>query len=191
MLSAHDPITRLLREAHGDNREAIDALLPVVYDELRAIARQQRYQWRGADTLSTTALVHEAYMKLVGGAEVDWKSRRHFFQVAVKAMRYILLDYAKAKGRAKRGGDAEHVDVDQMELVADEEAEELVALHEALTRLEAINTRQSQVVECRFFAGLSIEETAAVLNLSESTVKRSWTVARAWLYREIQRSMAA
>lgn len=190
-VQAPEYVTQLLQEVNAGDRAAIDRLLPLVYDELRALAHQQRYRWQGQPTLNTTALVHEAYLKLAGGADVDWQSRRHFFRVAAKAMRYILLDYAKATQREKRGGDRVQVELDEAHLVTEEEADELIALNMALERLEAANLRQSQIVECRFFGGMTIDETAAVLDISPATVKRGWNVARAWLYREIRRDLAA
>ncbi|ARA94175.1 MAG: sigma-70 family RNA polymerase sigma factor [Bacteroidetes bacterium] len=184
-------VTRLLKDVHAGDREAIDRLLPLVYDELRDLARQQRYRWQGKPALNTTALVHEAYLRLAGGAAIDWQNRRHFFRIAVKAMRYILLDYARAMQREKRGGGRVPVDLDEAHLVSEEEADELIALNAALERLEAVHPRQSQIVECRFFGGMTVDETAAVLGISPATVKRGWNVARAWLYREIRQDLTA
>ncbi len=179
-------ITRLLQEVSSGNREAVNRLLPLVYDQLHRMAHQQRLRWQGQDTLNTTALVHEAYLRLAKGAELDVQSRLHFLRVAARAMRYILLDHAKAKSRQIRGGDLQRVPFDEALAVSEEEAEELILLDEALSRLEEINERQSQIVECRFFGGMTIEETARVLDLGTATVKRGWTMARAWLYREMR-----
>ncbi len=179
-------ITRLLQEVSSGNREAVNRLLPLVYDQLHRMAHQQRLRWQGQDTLNTTALVHEAYLRLAKGAELDVQSRLHFLRVAARAMRYILLDHAKAKSRQIRGGDLQRVPFDEALAVSEEEAEELIQLDEALSRLEEINERQSQIVECRFFGGMTIEETARVLDLGTATVKRGWTMARAWLYREMR-----
>ncbi len=178
-------ITRLLGELGDGNQTALDQLLSLVYSELRSLAHKQRVRWQGNHTLNTTALVHEAYLRLSDGAQLDLESRKHFMRVAAKAMRYVLLDHARSKGRQKRGGDQQRVAFDDALHVSDQEAEELIALDDALKRLEERDERKSQIVECRFFAGMTIEETAAVLDLSPATVKRGWKMARAWLYREI------
>lgn len=179
-------VTRLLKELNEGNRDAMDRLLPLVYGQLRDMAHQQRLRWQGDETLNTTALVHEAYLRLSDGAQLDVESRKHFLRLAAQAMRYILLDHAKAKKRKKRGGDQQRVAFDEALIVTEEEAEELIALDIALDRLKAINKRQSDVVECRFFAGLTIEDTAAILGIAPATVKRDWQWARAWLLREIR-----
>lgn len=184
-------ITRLLQDFGGGDRQAINQLLPLVYEQLRDLAHRQRLQWKGEDTLNTTALVHEAYLRLADGAQLDLESRRHFLRIAAKAMRYVLLDHAKAKSRKKRGGDQQRVEYDESLAISEEQADELIALDEALSRLEKINERQSQIVECRFFAGMTIEETASVLGHSTATVKRGWTMARAWLYRDIREGPTA
>ncbi len=181
-------ITRLLGELGDGNQSALDRLLSLVYSELRDLAHKQRVRWQGDHTLNTTALVHEAYLRLSDGVQLDLESRKHFMRVAAKAMRYVLLDHARSKGRQKRGGDQQRVPFNDELQVSDQEAEELIALDEALKRLEARDERKSQIVECRFFAGMTIEETAAVLDLSPATVKRGWKMARAWLYREIAES---
>ena len=180
-------VTLLLQELSSGNREAMDRLLALVYDQLRTMAHQQRLRWQGEETLNTTALVHEAYMRLAGGAQLDLESRKHFLRVAAQAMRYILLDHAKAKKAQKRGGHQQRVDFDEALVITEKEADELIAIDEALTRLQQVNVRQSDVIECRFFAGLTIEETATVLGHSSATIKRDWQRARAWLLREIQR----
>lgn len=183
-MDSHE-VTRLLHELEAGSPDALDRLLGLVYDELRSLAHKQRLRWQGEHTLNTTALVHEAYIRLADGAQLDLESRKHFMRVAAKAMRYVLLDHARAKGRQKRGGDQQRVPFDEALHVTQKEADELIALDEALRRLEARDERQSQIVECRFFAGMTIEETAAVLDLSPATVKRGWQMARAWLYREV------
>lgn len=189
---AQASITGLLQAAQRGDREALDALFPLVYDELRSLARSQRRRWRGNLTLNATALVHEAYIKLVDPRGTVPGSRDHFFAVAAKAMRHILCNYARDRGRLKRGGGVEHVPIDEKLNalpidVSEEEAFELSALDQALRRLEQVSERQSRIVECRFFGGLSIEETGSALGLSPATVKRDWTMARAWLYREIRK----
>jgi RNA polymerase sigma factor (TIGR02999 family) len=160
--------------------------MPVVYHELRRIAHAQLRGERPGHTLNTTALVHEAYLKLVGVDRVEWRDRAHFYATAAGAMRRILIDYARARKRVKRGGE-DTVQVPLVEAldVAVERSEDLLALDEALTRLETQNQRQGRVVECRCFAGLSVEETAAALGISPATVKRDWDFSRAWLNREL------
>jgi RNA polymerase sigma factor (TIGR02999 family) len=183
-------VTALLEDlARGDDG-ALDRLFPVVYQELRRVAHGQLRHERVGHTLNTTALVHEAYVKLVRHPpDVQWKSRIHFSAVAARAMRQILVNHAKARSRAKRGGDAPQVSLDEAVIMPEERADELVALDEALHRLEAMNERQSRVVECRYFGGLTIEETAQALAVSVATVKRDWITARAWLYREVRESL--
>ena len=184
-----EDVTRLLRAVRDGEPEAVDALLPLVYDELRVLAHRQRLRWSGMETLNTTALVHEAYLKLVNQGDADWKSRAHFYHIAARAMRYILLDYARARKAAKRGGDRQRVPFDDALLPTEEAADEILALDAALTRLETLNPRGSRIVECRFFVGMTIEETAAVLDLSPATVKRSWTTARNWLYKAVRQDL--
>ncbi len=178
-------ITRLLEALASGRDGAVDALFAATYDELKALAGAQRRRWRGDDTLSTTALIHEAYLKLGRRPRPRWEHRGHFFAVASTAMRQILVNYARDKRVAKRGGDAQPVSVDAEQLVADSAVEELLALDEALRQLAAIDARQAQVVECRFFGGLTVAETAEALDVSPATVKRDWTVARAWLQRAL------
>jgi RNA polymerase sigma factor (TIGR02999 family) len=172
-------------------RPALDALLPVVYDELRQLARRQRAGWQGDFTLDTTALVHEAWLKL-GRGDGAIHSRAHFLGVAAQAMRHILCDYARDRRRLKRGGDATRLPLDVLEGVdgllalSDERLDTIAALDEALGQLATEEPRWARVVECRFFAGLGIEETAEALDVSPATVKRDWTLARAWLFRALQ-----
>lgn len=183
-------VTALLEDLASGDVGALDRLFPIVYEELRRVAHGQLHRERTGHTLNTTALVHEAYLKLVRHPpDVQWKRRIHFFAVAARAMRQILVNHAKARSRAKRGGDAPQVSLDEAVIMPETRAEELVALDEALHRLEAMNQRQSRVVECRYFGGLTIEETAQVLGVSVVTVKRDWTTARAWLYREVRESL--
>ena len=180
--------TQLLRGLSQGRREALDGLMPLVYEELRQIAHAQLRRERPGHTLSTTAVVHEAYLRLIDIEQVEWQDRAHFFAMAARVMRRILIDYARAKKREKRGGDAVHVPLAEALDVPARQADELLALNEALERLEAVSERQCRVVECRCFGGLSVEETAAVLGTSPATVKRDWAFSRAWLNRELTRS---
>jgi RNA polymerase sigma-70 factor (ECF subfamily) len=181
-----DEITRALAELAGGGREGLDRLLPVVYDELYRLARRQLRDERADHTLGATALVHEAYLKLSGLDRMHWQNRSHFMAVAAQAMRRVLVNYATARGAQKRGGKRERLSLDDVILLTEERGDELVALDDALTRLAALDQRQARVVECRFFAGMSVEETAEALGVAPSTVKRDWTVSRAWLHRELE-----
>lgn len=180
------PVTRLLRDASHGNREAFDRLLPLVYHELRGVAQKQMAHERPGHTLSATALVHEAYVKLVAQERVEWAGRSHFFAVASTAMRRVLVTYAEARRAQKRGGGAPHVPLDvAAESLSEEQAEDMLDLHATLEKLAEFNPRGARVVECRFFAGMSHPEIAEVLGVSEPTVRRSWAAARAWLRREL------
>ena len=174
----------LVALAHGDTG-AHDRLFPLVYDALRDLARRELRRERPDHTLSATALVHEAYLKLVQLERIDWKGRAHFFGVCAPVMRQVLISHARSRNAAKRGAGAAKLPLSDALAVAEERPEELLALDEALARLEALSPRQARVVEARFFAGLSVEETAAALGISPATVKREWTAARAWLNREL------
>lgn len=184
-------ITGVLHAARSGEPEALDELFSLVYDELRSMARGQRRRWHGNLTLTATAIVHEAYIKLVDRRAIVPESRDHFFAVAARAMRQILCNYARDRQRLKRGHGVVHVPIDDalnaLPLdVSDDKVAELAALDDALARLHEVSPRQSRIVECRFFGGMSIEETASALGLSPATVKRDWTMARAWLYREVR-----
>ncbi len=167
---------------------SIEQLFPLVYDELRHIAARKLRNERDGHTLCTTALVHEAWLELNKLNRIQWQSRAHFLAVAAQAMRRILIDYAVARRRYKRGGGQpiESLDGHDALAIAHERSDDLVALDEALSRLSLMNARQAQVVECRFYGGMSVEETAEALNVSAATVKREWSTARAWLNRELQ-----
>lgn len=180
-------ITQLLIRAKGGDTNALDELLPLVYRELYDLARLQRRR-TSSETLNTTALVHEAYEK-IARQDAGWNDKAHFFRVAAKAMRDIIVDYARRQTAAKRGGDASDLSLENIQLVAPERADEVVALDEALGRLSALDERQSEVVQLRYFVGLTIEETADVLGLSTATIKREWTAARAWLHQEISQQL--
>lgn len=179
----------MLREWSDGKQEALDLLLPLVYDELHRQAARFLSRERAGHTLQTTALIHETYLKLTDQREVNWQNRAHFFGVAAQAMRRILVDYAKARHRAKRGGIGENLPLEAATLaVSDEKSIDLEALDEALTRLAEFDERQARIVELRYFGGLSIEETAEVLRISRATVKSDWNVAKTWLRHEITRA---
>lgn len=178
-------ITALLGEAAGGGRAAFDALFPLVYDELRHLAHRQLAAHKRY-TLDTTGLVHEAYLKLVDETSVPLKNRAYFFGAAARAMRQVLVDAARRRNRIKRGGGEANETLDETSLAVEGFAAEITELDESLKRLAEHFPRQADVVECRFFGGLSIDETAAALDTSRRTVVRDWTMARAWLYRELR-----
>jgi RNA polymerase sigma factor (TIGR02999 family) len=182
-------VTQLLLRLHGADpgasAEALEQLVPLLYDELRRLAHAQLRRERPDHTLDTTALVNEAYLRLARHDRLGARDRAQFFAVAATTMRRVLVDYARARHRLKRGGAAPHVPLDEAELLSEREADEVLALDEALGRLEAINPRGSLVVQHRFFAGLSLEETAELMGLSVPTVHRAWRAARNWLRKEV------
>ena len=178
-------ITHLLKEWNAGDRQALDKLTPLVYEELRQQAARFLRRERPGHSLQTTALIHEAFLRLVDAQDIDWQSRAHFFAIAANLMRRILVDHARRRGADKRGGSQIRVPLDEAFGVVNETDMDLVAIDEALSKLETIDPQQARVVELRFFSGLSVEETATALGVSESTVKRDWSVARAFLRREI------
>lgn len=178
-------VTNLLVQLKNGNRDAEPRLIPLVYAELRRLAGHYIRGERPGHTLQATALVHEAYLRLVGQKEISWQNRAHFFGVAANLMRRILVDHARAKQAKKRGGSGQKLSLDEAVLVKPEAPEQFLALDEALERLARRDPRQSRIVELRFFGGLSEEETAEVLGISTRTVKRDWSVARAWLYQQL------
>ncbi|HEX5042514.1 MAG TPA: ECF-type sigma factor [Candidatus Polarisedimenticolaceae bacterium] len=178
-------LTGLLAAHRRGDREALSRLLPLVYRDLQRLAKRQLGHRRVGQTLDTTSLVHEAYMKLADGDRTAWENRGHFFAVASLAMRQIVIDYARQSRAEKRGGEQRHVGLDQVAIAIDEQAEGLLALDRALERLREIDERLPRVVECRFFTGLSEEETAEALGVSTRTVERDWKRARAWLRQEL------
>lgn len=178
-------ITRLLAAHRAGDRAALGELVPLVYSDLRRIARQQLARLRPGDTLDTTALVHEAYLKLADRSIVELADREHFFAIAARAMRDLLVDEARRRGAGKRGGGAPRISLDRIELGVDEQIDTLLAIDRALTRLEALNARLTRVFECRYFAGLTEEETARSLDLPLRTVQRDWMKSKAWLRREL------
>ena len=177
--------TQLLIDWSGGDATALEKLTPLIYDELHRVARRLMRHERGDHTLQATALVNEAYARLVDQRNVRWQNRAHFFAIAARLMRRILIDYARQRHYAKRGGGAPKVSLDEALVLSDERAAELVALDEALDRLASIDPQQGRVVELRFFGGLTVEETAEVLKISYDMVKREWSTAKAWLFREM------
>jgi RNA polymerase sigma factor (TIGR02999 family) len=180
-------VTELLARIGQGQRAATDELLPLVYTELRQLARVRMSGERPGQTLQATALVHEAYLRLVGGAELAWDSRGHFFAAAAEAMRRILIERARRVGRLKHGGDLQRVTLDAVEPGYMPDHAELLAIDEALSRLEDLDETMARVVKLRYFGGLSIEETARAMGISTRSVNRAWTGARAWLRRELSR----
>ena len=181
-------ITGMLRAWGEGRQEALDALMPLVYEELRAQASRYLRRERRDHTLQTTALIHEAYLKLIDQRAVNWQNRAHFFGIAAQAMRRILVDYARERHREKRGGAAENLPLEEAALVVSGgRSVDLIELDEALSGLAAFDERQAKIVELRYFGGLSIEETAAALHISPATVKSDWRTAKAWLYQAIKK----
>lgn len=185
MAQAPQNVTQLLVEGSKGNKEALDQLLPIVYDELRRQAARYLRQELPGHTLQTTALIHEAYIRLIDQRNVQWQNRAQFFGIAAQLMRRILVDHARTKKRVKRGGSNLRVSLNEALAVTKGSEVDLIALDQALDKLAEIDPQQSRVVELRFFSGLSVAETAEVLDISPATVKRDWSVAKAWLYREI------
>jgi RNA polymerase sigma factor (TIGR02999 family) len=186
MTSRHE-ITRLLADWSEGDHDALERLTPLIYDELRRIAKRYMRQERPGHTLQSTALVHEAYLKLVGQHSVRWQNRAHFLGIAAQLIRRILVDYARGRHAEKRGGEAPKLSLDEALAIPEGRDLDLVLLDEALKSLAEFDERQSRIVELRFFAGLSVEETAELLQISPATVKRDWTAAKAWLFREMTR----
>jgi RNA polymerase sigma factor (TIGR02999 family) len=191
--AAHVAIQRLLDKLEQGDRAALDELFPLLYEQLSELAHRLRRRWHGDHTLNTTALIHESYLKLVGHKQLRAESRAHFLALAAKVMRHILINYARDRRAEKRGGDASLVRIDDTNLgtppaltLSPEQADELVALNEALRGLEQVDERQSRIVECRFFGGMSVEETASAIGISERTVKRDWALAQDWLQQKME-----
>jgi RNA polymerase sigma factor (TIGR02999 family) len=180
----HD-FTELLRAHASGDEVALDRLFPMVYDELRRMARGRLRHERADHTLGATELVHEAFFRLVRLDRIDWRGRAHFLAIASHAMRNVLLDHAEHRGAQKRGGGGQPVTLERLEIAGDMPTDEVIALCEALQRLEELEPRQARVVECRYFGGLSLDETADALGVSAATVSRDWTIARAWLHAQL------
>jgi RNA polymerase sigma factor (TIGR02999 family) len=184
--SVHE-ITRLLQAWGGGDEQALEELTPLVYRELHRVAKHYMAREKPGHTLQTTALINEVYVRLVAFQEVSWQDRAHFFAVCAQLMRRILTDWARRRGYLKRGSDARHISLDEALVVSRDRGADLVALDDALKGLAAVDSRKSQVVELRFYGGLSVEETADVLRVSSETVMRDWKMAKLWLLREMSR----
>src|SRR5262245_30083539 len=185
MPSSKTTVAQLVENARRGDEESLSALMPLVYDELRRLAAAYMRRERPGQTLQATALVHDAYLRLLRDSKLSWQNRAHFFGIAARSMRQILVERARARGAAKRGGSRVRVTLDPGLVAAESQAFDLEALDEALTRLGALDPELAQVVDIRFFGGLSIEEAAESLGISPATVKRRWTTAKAWLAREL------
>jgi len=185
MTPASNEVTELLVEWSNGNQAALEKLMPLVYEELHRLAHYYMGNERRGHTLQTSGLVNEAYLRLIDQNRVHWQNRSHFFGIAAQMMRRILVDYARSRSCAKHGGGDHRVSLDDVQTFSPERPDDVVALDEALKRFAALDPRKSQIVELRFFGGLSIEETADVLGVSEGTVMRDWTLAKAWLRRAI------
>jgi RNA polymerase sigma factor (TIGR02999 family) len=181
-------ITHLLLAWGEGDQLALEKLMPLVYEELRRVARHYMNRQRPGHTLQTTALVNEAYLRLIDSSKVQWQNRAHFFAVSAQLMRRILVDFARERTSLKRGEGARQLSLDQALEISSERSADLIALDDALKTLARMNSRQSQIVELRYFGGLSEEETAEALKISQRTVRRDWSLARAWLYRELSKS---
>ncbi|HEX8287521.1 MAG TPA: sigma-70 family RNA polymerase sigma factor [Pyrinomonadaceae bacterium] len=181
-------LTQMLKQWSDGNQSVLNELMPLVYDELRRQASRYLRRERAGHTLQTTALIHEAYLKLIDQKTVAWQNRSHFFAIAAQAMRRILVDYARERKREKPGGAAENLPIDEaFQIAAKEKGVDLIALDEALTRLAEFDERQARIVELRFFSGLDNDETAQVLGVSNATVRRDWNMAKAWLHRQLSK----
>ena len=188
---SHGDIPQLLKDWSDGHQQALTKLIPLVYDELRRLAQRYMAQERPDHTLQTTALVHEAYLRLVDLNNVRWQNRAHFFGVSAQLMRHILVDYARNQHAAKRGGANLKLSLDEAVNLSDERAVELVALDDAMARLASLDPQKSRIAELRFFGGLNIEEVAEILGVSAATVVRQWRLARAWLNREISKEVTS
>ena len=186
MTHSSQEVSQLLVAWGNGDEAARDQLIPLVYEELHRLAHHYMNRERPGHTLQTSALVNEAFLKLVDQRDLHWKNRAHFFGIAAQMMRRILVDYARNRRYAKRGGSAQHVSLAEALIVSEERSAEVVALDEALSKLSAMDHRKSEIVELRFFGGLSIDETAEVLGVSPGTVMRDWTLAKAWLRKEMK-----
>jgi RNA polymerase sigma factor (TIGR02999 family) len=183
-------VTRLLLDASHGNRQALNELTPLIYQELRRLAASKMRHEQAGSTLQATALVHEAYLKLINQRDVKWQNRAHFFAIAAQEMRRLLLMHAREKRAQKRGASGERITLEEGMVLTEAHLDDLISLDTALERLKELDPRQAQIVELRFFGELSVEETAEVLSIGTATVKREWAMARAWLLRELSRGAA-
>jgi len=179
-------ITQLLKQWRSGNQAAFEQLMPLVYDELHRVAQRAMSQQPAGHTLQPTALINEAYLRMCDMPQIEWQDRAHFFAVAARVMRHLLVDHARAQVTAKRGGGAQHVEFDEVAVFTPERSAELLALDDALNRLAAVDEKKSRIVELRYFGGLTVEEVAEVLGIAVITVKREWAKARLWLYQQLQ-----
>jgi len=179
-------LTQLLRRAAEGQSQAADQVLPLVYEQLRAIAQQRMAMERAGHTLQATALVHEVYQRVVGAGEISWTDRAHFYHVAAEAMRRLLIEHARKRGRIKRGGERQRVPLSVLDLAAAQDEDQILALDDALRRLEGVDGDAAEVVRLRFYAGLTLEQAAEAMNRSPSTTKRDWAFARAWLHQALR-----
>ncbi len=179
-------ITQLLKQWRGGDQTALDQLMPLVYDELHRLAQRAMRHEQPNHTLQTTALINEAYLRMCGMPQIQWQDRAHFFAVAARVMRFLLVDHARAQGYAKRGGGIQRVELDEAAVYAPERSADLLALDDALNHLAVVDEKKSRIVELRYFGGLTIEEVAEVLGVAVVSVKREWAKAKLWLYRELQ-----
>ncbi len=186
MQYSSEEITRLLNESTTGNKASLDKILPIVYDELHLISSKYLRDEYRHHTLQTTDLVHEVYLKLIGNQKISWESRAHFFGIAARTMREILVDYARKRNSQKRGGGMSALPLDDALYVSEKFDRQILSLDEALKKLQTVEDRLSKLVELRYFSGLTIEEASQVLNISPATAKRDWSYAKAWLYREIK-----
>ena len=187
MTQTHD-VTQLLLDWSNGDRAALDKLMPLIDEELRRLAHRYMNRERAGHTLQTTALVNEAFLRLVNRKNLQWQNRAHFFGIAAHLMRTILVDHARAHASAKRGGGARNLELNEALVVSQQKASEVIALDEALKQLALLDPQQSRIVELRFFGGLTVEEAAEVLDVSPATIKREWSTAKAWLYHELSGS---
>lgn len=180
------PITQLLQELRNGDRQTMDEILPLVYDELRRLAKSYLNRERSNHTLQPTALVHEAYLRLIGQKEIEWQNRAHFFGISARLMREILIEYARGRNRQKRGGEFKtQIALDENISFAEQNQLDVVAVDDALSKLEKLDERQAKIVEMKFFGGLTVEEIAEVLSISPATVKREWSSAKLFLYKTL------
>lgn len=185
MLNDKADITRVLRSARSGNKEALDTLYPILYNQLRSIARQHLALEDGGHTLQKTSLVHELYLKLINQSDIEWQDRVHFFRIASRCMRQVLVDYARKKTADKRGGKKRAITFDEDHVILEEHAENLVEINSLIEKLAQVDERRSKVVEMRFFGGMSIPEISEVLNVTPRTIDRDWAKAKLWMHNEL------